>query len=297
VADLPQRNFKQPSRESIGSTGWFCEIADKKHGPMEFRELRLMALDRKLLGHHKVWRSGSTDQQEAEAIVGLIPVARRVVDETPPSDLSDENPYAPPTVRTIADGPPGGLYLPHLRHTNFLVFLLVLIGTGGLFYAGWKVPDPDSKPLIFSLASLGLLFWIILATVYLFRAWEMMRMFGAPLTGSKAVRFLFFPIFNALWSFVVVFGWAKLWNQNVKTHPGLAPASKVWAPFFFLFPILFLVSQALAAVYLFVQEWPLNLKDQGHLIALGVWSLSLGVGLICWFQISRSINFLARKKS
>lgn len=272
-------------------------IDDEQYGPMEFRELRLLAIDKKLLGHHKAWQLGGNELQEAASIVGLIPPEKKWVDEPPPSDLGDEDPYAPPKVRTIADGPPGGLYLPHLRPTNFLVFLLILTVTVGLFYAGWKITDPEIKPILFSLAGLGLLCWIFTATVYLHRAWDMMHMFGASLTGSKAVRFLFFPIFNALWSFVALFGWAKLWNQNVKTHPGLAPASKVLRPFFFLFPILFLISQALLIVYLFLQEWPVNLKDQGHLIALGTWGLTAIVGLICWFQISRSINFLARKKS
>lgn len=264
---------------------------------MEFRELRQLAINRQLLGHHLVWRLGDGHQQEAKEIVGLIPAVRKKNEEPPPSDLSDEDPYATPKVRTIADGPPGGMYLPHLRPSSFLLLLITFAITGGLLYAGWKIPDPDTKPIMFSFAGMGLLFGIFLLTVYLHRAWDMMHMFGAHLTGGKAVRFLFFPIFNALWCFVVVYGWAKLWNYNVKNHPGLSPASKVWKPLFFLFPILFLISQTLVIVYLVIQEWPFNPADQVHLIALGIWAVSWVIAMTCWFQISRSINFLARKKS
>ena len=166
-----------------------------------------------------------------------------------------------------------------------------------LFYGGWKVLNPDTKPILYSLSGLGFLFWIFLATVYLHRAWQMMHMFGAPLDGAKAVRFLFFPVFNALWCFVALFGWSRLWNRSVKTHPGLSLASYVWRPFFFFFPILFLISQALLIMYFFIKEWPTDLKNQSHQISLGAWVLTLTIGLVCWFQISQSINFLARKKS
>lgn len=264
---------------------------------MEFRELRLKANNRDLLDHHQVWRSGTENRQDAASIIGLIPPPRPTVAEPPPSDLSDEDPYATPKVRTIADGPPGGLYLPHLHRTNFPIFLLVLAISAGLFYAGWKLPNPDTKPILFSLAGMAFIFWLFLATIYLHRAWEMMRMFGAPIDGSKAVRFLFFPVFNALWCFVVLFGWARLWNRSVQTHPGLAPASKVWHPFFFIFPILFLISQTMLIMYLFIREWPISLMNQSHQITLGTWGLTLLVGLICWFQLCHSINFLARKKS
>ncbi|MFT7303983.1 MAG: hypothetical protein ACI8UZ_002828 [Akkermansiaceae bacterium] len=297
MAELPQRLSSSPSRGSSVSTRWFCKIGDKKHGPMEFRELRLKAMDQELLGHHQVWRSGTETRQEAISIVGLIPPSKKKVAELPPSDLSDEDPYATPKVRTIADGPPGGLYLPHLHRTNYLIFLFALVLSGGLFYAGWKIIDSDTKPILFSLAGMALTFWLFLAIVYLYRAWEMMLMFGAPINGSKAVRFLFFPVFNALWCFVVLFGWARLWNRSVQTHPGLTPASQVWRPFFFLFPILFLISQAMLIMYLFIREWPISLRDQSHQITLVTWAITLLVGLLCWFQLCQSINFLARKKS
>lgn len=117
------------------------------------------------------------------------------------------------------------------------------------------------------------------------------------MNGSKAVRLFFIPILNALWSFVALFGWARLWNRCVTTHPGLKPASKVWRPCFFLFPILFLASQVVLITHLIMREWPFDTMKQDHQIALGILATTLTVGLVCWFQLSRSINFLARKKS
>lgn len=263
---------------------------------MSFRELRQMALDYKLLGHHPVWKDGAGERQPASSIVGLIP-QKKAPTEQVLSDVSNEQPYAPPKTRTIADGPPGGLYLPHLRHSSFLLFFLLFATSTGLIVGGLQTTNPNLKATLLSFAGIGFLVWIILAVVFLHRAWEMMRMFGAPFSGGKAIRFLFVPIFNALWCFVVLFGWAKLWNYSVKNHPGLSLASKVWRPPFLLFPIFFLAAQALLIMHLYTREWPTDLTDPRHQTSLELFGLCLFFGLVCWYQLCRSINFLARKKT
>jgi hypothetical protein len=150
--------------------------------------------------------------------------------------------------------------------------------------------------LVLTVAGLGLFTWIGLSLTYLHRAWTMMRSFGGALTGGKAVRFLFIPFFNALWCFVALFGWAKFWNFNVRNHPGLCPAKLVWPAAFVLFSILFLISQSLILMHVLIQEWPTDLESYQHLTSLGIWAATLVLSLICWGQIARSINFLARKK-
>jgi hypothetical protein len=263
---------------------------------VDFRELRQLASSCKLLGHHIVWKNGSEDKQPASSIIGLIP-KKKTTPDPPPSDLSDAQPYAPPKVGTIADGPPGGFYLPHLRHSSFLLLLGAVIMSIGLAFAGWKVANRDLATTLYSLAGFAGITWISLAVIYLHRAWDMMRMFGAPFTGGKAVRFLFFPIFNALWCFVVLFGWSRLWNQSVKTHPGLSLAVRVWRPSFCLFPIFFLIAQALLVMHLYTREWPTNPVDPRHQVSLALLGTTLVLGLACWFQMTLAINFLARKKS
>ena len=297
---MPKRSKNsnhQPSRPSSKTAGWFYEIGDESHGPVDFRALRELALERKLLAHHLVWKSGSEDRQAASTVLGLIPSPKKAPPSPPRSSLSDANPYATPKARTIADGPPGGLYLPHLHPTNFAIYLATLAIPLVILIFSERIVSANHRTLLAALAGFSIVCWATLSAIYLHRAWEMMRMFGASLTGGKAVRFLFLPFFNALWCFVAVFGWAKLWNSAVNTHPGLKPAHKVLLPFFFLFPILFLLSQALLVMHFLIKEWPTDLHDQKHLTSISIWATTLLVTLICWGQISQSINFLARKKS
>ena len=296
MAKLPPRPNSPPSRRAESSAGWFYEIESESFGPVDFRELRSLAMSRQLLGHHLVWKSGTNEKQEAGSILGLIPTQKKAPEPIPPSEISDKNPYAAPKTRTIWEGPPGGMYLPHLHPANLLLFFLILVVPIGLIFLCQKIVSANTRDFLISLAGIGLAAWVILAIIYLHRAWQMMQMFGAHLTGSKAIRFLFLPIFNSLWCFVVVFGWAKLWNQNVRNHPGLQPASAVWSPLFFLFPIMLFISQGFLVMHFLTQEWPVDLRNQKHLLSLTVWGATLGLTLICWCQIGLSINFLARKK-
>lgn len=299
MARLPSRPNSSPSRRTTGSAGWFYEIEGESFGPLDFRELRALAIERKLLDHHLVWKGEAGEKKTADSVLGLIPAQKRRSEPAPvpPSNLSDQDPYAVPKTRTIWDGPPGGMYLPHLHPANLLLFLLTLILPGGLVYLCQHTESENTKTFLLALAGLSIAGWVAMAIIYLYRAWEMMHMFGAHLTGGKAIRFLFLPFFNALWCFVAIFGWSKLWNYNVRNHPGLQPANTVWKPLFFLFPVMFLISQALLVMHFVTQEWPDDLQNQNHLISLGTWAATLVVTLICWFQIGLSINFLARKKS
>jgi hypothetical protein len=265
-------------------------------GPVDFRTLRSLAVSRKLLGHHLVWKEGSDERQPASALVGLIPPELGDPSAPPQPEMKEVDPYAAPRTATIGDGPPGGLYLPHLSPANFPLYLTLPAVAGGLIYACFEFTAPNTVTFLVALAALCLLGWLAFSVIYLHRAWEMMRMLGAHLTGAKAVRPLFVPFFNALWCFVAVFGWARLWNHNVKHHPGLKPARSVWPILFFLFPILLLISQGLALMHLLIREWPTDPTDLNDQISFGTWAFTFIITLVTWGQICRSINFLARKK-
>lgn len=278
--------------------GWLYEIDGEEFGPVNFRTLRSLAVSKKLLGHHLVWKEGSDQKEQAGGIMGLIPASNEGPPKPPQPQLEEsDDPYAAPRSGSIAEGPPGGLYLPHLSPANLYLYLGLLAVSAGLIYYSTRLDSPNTVTFLLALAGFSLIGWIVLSAVYLHRSWEMMRMLGAHLTGTKAVRFLFIPLFNALWCFVAVFGWARLWNHNVKHHPGLKPAKPVWTPLFFIFPVFFLVSQGLALMYGIARELPTDLQNQSHQISLGVWGLSLLVTLITWGQLIRSINFPARKKT
>jgi len=297
MADYPSYSRDKPSHTASKVAGWLYEVDGEEHGPIDFRTLRSHALSKKFLGHHSVWKEGSEEKQAASAIIGLIPPADNHPSKPPQPVVAEKDPYATPPSGTIGEGPPGGLYLPHLSPANVPLYLATLAVPAGLIYLSREIQAPVTVAFVLALAGFGLIGWLALSIIYVHRAWEMMRMLGAHLTGAKAVRFLFIPFFNALWCFVAIYGWSRLWNHNFKNHPGLRPARPVWAWLFFLFPILFLVSQGLLLMHFFIQEWPTNLKDQRHLISLGIWTATLLVTLVTWSQLCRSINFLARKKS
>lgn len=267
---------------------------------MPFRTLRQDAMEGKLTHSTTVWREGDEQDYPAGEIVGLLPNSqpKKEEDPGPKSSLGNDDPYATPKAeRTIADGPPGGLYLPYLKDVSFpLLFLFVLL-CAGLGYAGLVEEDPPTSSIYYSFSALSGLLWFFFSIVYLHRAWEMMRILGAPMSGTKAVSILLIPFFNAIWAFAAIFGWAKLWNFNVKRHPGLSEAHSVWIPVFLLFCIEVLMTQVIALMLILGREIPDDFSNPSHQFALATFAATLLLSLITWFQICRSINFLARKKS
>ena len=296
MADYPSYSRGESSQQPLRQTGWFYEVDGEEYGPVDFRTLRSLAVSRKLLGHHLVWKAGREERQPASALVGLIPPEANNSSAPPQPEMKETDPYAAPRSNSIGEGPPGGLYLPHLTPANIPLYLALPTVAGGIFYVCRELTAPNTATFLFSLAALCLMGWVAFSVIYLHRAWEMMRMLGAHLTGSKAVRFLFVPFFNALWCLEVIFGWARLWNHNVKHHPGLKPARQVWPFLFLLFPVLLLVSQGLLLMHLLIRDWPTDPTEFKHQISLGIWALTFLLTLAVWGQLCRSINFLARKK-
>lgn len=279
---------------------WFYEDLDGvKHGPMPFRELRGKALKRVLTEGMTVWREGEEDRYSSEEIVGLLPnlppPAQR--DSGPESSLTDIKPCASPNAeRSIAEGPPGGLYLPHLGRTHFSVLLAFISVTGGLGYVSTLISDPPTRLIILAFAALSLTGWLLFSLLYLRRAWNMMNMLGAPMNGTKAVMVFLIPFFNGLWSFVAIFGWAKLWNFNAKHHPGLSEAKSVWQFGFLLFCIGLLMTQIIILMLWISGEVPNDLMNPRHQFALGTFTVTILLCFAIWYQLCRSVNFLARKK-
>jgi len=268
---------------------------------LDFRSLRELAASQEISENTLVWKGNEAEKQAANTILGLFPKTKpkevTPTESVPASRLSDDDPYATPRTSTILDGPPGGLYLPHLRSASFLHLSLALLTMAALMIGAFQIPDRDIRTIVFSLGGFAGIHWLGLGLTYLHRSWDMMHMFGASLTGSKAIRFMVLPFFNALWSFVALYGWARLWNSSQRTHPGLSLASAVWKPLFFLFPIAFLISQGLILTLLISKDWPTDLTNPNHQITLGTFALTIALGMFCWFQMTSAINFLARKKS
>jgi len=209
-----------------------------------------------------------------------------------------ESPYKTPTSSTIQDGPPGGLYLPYLRHSYFWPLPALLAAGAGLFYLilKFELPEEAALPML-SLAVMTIIAALVLALIYLHRSWEMMRVIGSTLAGHKAVTYMAIPLFNAVWSFFALFSWSRSWNYQVQNHPGLSRAATCWPPLFLLFCLAFLASQSLILSHIFSGEWPTDFFSPRHQISLATFTITLILGLGVWAQLCQAINFLARKKS
>lgn len=281
----------------FGGGKWFFAHNSKETGPLDFRELREAAARGDFLAEDDLWREGG-ERRLAGTVLGLFPRSKNPSDLREKTSAKNDNIYAPPgTQSSIMDGPPGGLYLPHLRKAYFSLLLFLVLAGAALFALGF-VSDQATPRVTF--IAFGVVLWAIWAffsLIYLHRAWEMMGMLGAHLSGNKAVSWMLLPLFNAVWSFIAVVGWARLWNRNAKNHPGLSAAWRVFVPSFVLFSISLLGLQIWLIIYSF-ENWPLwdfqnRFVQTGYGFAAGV----LFFGMLSWFHICHSINFLARKKS
>ena len=172
MASLPESNrtYESPLGQPE-ALWWFFEDAEgKEQGPMPFRELREKAVQRTLKEGMPVWREGDDQRHASQEIVGLLPSAPPPPKEDPgpKSSLDDENPYATPNAeRSIAEGPPGGLYLPYLGRTHFSILLGFLTLSGGLGFLASSIPDPTTQSIVCAFAGVSLLGWLVFSMLYL----------------------------------------------------------------------------------------------------------------------------------
>jgi hypothetical protein len=294
---------KRDSKSSLDppEAVWCYESVDENvKGPMPFRDLRNAALVGKIKSSQWVWREGGKDRYQAETIVGLLPVSTAPVEEDsgPRSALDDDNPYATPQAeRTIAEGPPGGLYLPYLQKVHFPLLLAFLLAGVALLLGALFNQDPQTQIILFSFSGIALVLWVAFSLAYLKRAWDMIGILGAPMNGTKAISILLIPFFNSIWSFVAIFGWARIWNLNVKKHPELSMAHSVWLPVFLLFCIAMMMTEVIALMLIVSKDLPNDILNPRHQFALTTFVATFILSLITWFQLCCSVNFLARKKS
>jgi len=279
---------------------WHYRTPEQTVGPLDFKELRYHAIQRKIDESTEVWTEDDTSPRPASEVEGLLPKSlapSRSRPPLPPSTNKEKSPYEAPRRRTIMDGPPGGLYLPYLKHSPFSLLLLLLLSAIGLSYLALYSPTEEARLPIGCFAGLAFLGLIVFSYVYLHRAWEMMRVVGAQTSGNQAIKLMALPILNAFTSFRVIFGWSRFWNYQVRVHPGFSTTRAVWSPIFLLFCFGFLASQAFLVFYKIKGEWPLDLTNPLHQASHVVFGVTLLTGAMVWAQFCSAINFLARKKS
>ena len=288
-----------PTRRNAGSSGspagaWCYSHLGRDYGPISFRELRELAFDERLDREDEVWREGSSEKRQADSVLGLFP---KISESPVDSQLDDDgNPYASPAA-TILDGPPGGLYLPFLHRASFAQLLAFFLAGVGATFLGLTLEHAVGNLMFIGVGFFGLILTVITALIFLHRAWTMMSMLGAHFSGAKATIPMLFPLFNGIWAFMSLVGWARLWNRNVRTHPGLAAAKKVWVPIFFLFSLSLLVFQAWVMFLSLSDSRPYAEDALVTQVSNGVLAAIMISAILTWYQLCRSINFLAKKKS
>ena len=163
----------------------------------------------------------------------------------------------------------------------------VLIRMGGLAIGGAIAQgaqpttpggEPDTAKLLTSFAvvmgsyaigSILSLIAVILAMMYLYRAWHILRWNQPRTTPGKAIGFLFIPCFNIYWIYVAYRGLAEDWNRTMASFPDLTLAPRMSSGLFLTYCIcVWSVIGTVAAPIL---------------------------GLIMLSQICRGINFMASR--
>ncbi len=287
---------------NIDTRRWFYQDTSGKQGPIDFRELHARILQGSISAETEIWKHDDPEKRSAKEIAGLpFPKeadsqahSERQVDpprsrRTMPRDRSHQ--------RSILDGPPGGLYLPHLKSASFSLLLLLLLSCIACSYLAVNTAQSDFKIPIFCFAAFSGLGFITFSLIYLGRAWDMLKTVGSKKSGTHAATMMAIPLYNALAGFSLVFGWSGLWNYQIKHHPGFSTSRKVFRPVFFLFCLGLLASQSFFVYYFIIKKWRLNLDLLIDQIALTTWGATLLLGLASWAGICRTINFLAKKKS
>jgi len=264
---------------------------------MAFKDLRFLALQRKVGQDTPVWEKGNeTLMRAAGEIPNLIPLGAHL----PPEEKVEEEPQRYPEHarrRTIQDGPPGGLYLPYLKKSHFFLLPIFLFLSGILCYLAFQNSQKDLQMALFSFASFAALGWLVVSFIYLHRAWEMLRVVGADISGKRATLQMALPFVNSLLAFKIIYGWANLWNSLVQKHPGFSTTKKVSSFPHLLYCLGFLASHALIILHIIRGKWPINFSDPLTHITLATFALTFFLGFWVWSHFCHGINFLAKKKA
>ena len=109
----------------------------------------------------------------------------------------------------------------------------------------------------------------VLAMIYLYRAWKILRWNQPRTTPGKAIGFLFIPVFNLYWIYVAYRGLAEDWNRTMASFPDLTLAPRLSSGLFLTYCICIWTGVGLVALPI--------------------------VALMMYSQVCRGINFMATR--
>lgn len=271
----------QPENQS-----WYYAKDDEQHGPVPFLQLRNMVASGQLTTEDLVWNDS-------------------LASWTPFREISREG------TSSITPAPPASeshrLPIPaDLKRASFLklivlgavAFLLFVGCLASLFYSigGTGTPfDSFLTPVtvILGIAALTVTIWgVVVAMIYLHRAWRMIQGFGASITPGIAVGLLFIPLFTLYWHFRSYLNWSREYNDIVARNPSLQMAPRATEPVFLAFCVCQLISGILDIAEPFADL--VGGGQSGEAVAVIGGLVGLG-SLVCmimvFFQICNAINF------
>ncbi|MFK7909941.1 MAG: DUF4339 domain-containing protein [Akkermansiaceae bacterium] len=256
------------------SQWYYTDNNGQQAGPVDLAQLRIIVQQSSIPADSLVWSEGMDDWKPISDVDGLAsvpnPATPQLTSDTEPAPAqaaNTANPYAPPQTQVTAPITDDDYPIPDIKRTNYgLMVATVVIGSGVFLYGFFQMysnileqtteyssdsaySDPNysgsssdlftTSSIVTTLVGFGILmFGVILALIYLHRAWRIIQPGGASTTPGKAVGFLFIPLFNFYWYFIAYWKWSQDWNRIASSHRKLSAAPRTAEGIFLAYAIV-----------------------------------------------------------
>ncbi len=229
------------------SAQWHISHQGRQYGPYTGEKLAEFVTQGRLLRESMIWAEGMEQWVRADSVEGLFsavppPPATHVPGGTqrwqvPQSAGGASAPLMAPGLGLMRVRP--GEDYPAVEVKPALFGVMAAMMGGGvalLMVSSYMISHIAGRsgtpghPLLFVLlgaGALGVLFGALLHLITIRRAWKSLRFSDPGTTGTRAVGFLFIPVFGLYWLFRAHWGLAKDWNRITAQHPNLEGAPRI----------------------------------------------------------------------
>lgn len=257
---------------------YYLDPQGQQQGPVPATNLQSLAQAGALNAETQVWTEGLEAWVPASQVEGLIntpqpqhaqqPIQPQLTATSPliastpttqpvqgtPVGAPQNNPYSAPQAspqQTAGTYPPtiakGGSFgkLVGFYLLGIALWIIPMLLAGGLAQSG-KVSDEAGAGIAIGMVVAMFIGWGcmmvsgILYLIYISRAWTTLQPGGATITPGKAIGFLFIPLFNIVWMFMMFPKLAKEWNLITANFENTKRAPKFSETWFLLLCIPFI---------------------------------------------------------
>ena len=182
---------------------WYYQENYQRIGPVESAEVERLIRDGQISRSTKVWREGMADWQPA-----IQTELRGIFQKSLPPPIEPPPVAAAPQVDDAKR-----------LNTWFMGYWICLAAIPPVGIVGFVLPEAlVSVPLfivaVFGFAALAAMFGLLIIR----KLWSLIPANQARTTPSKAVVFLFIPLFNLYWIFIAIHGLAKALNIEISRN-------------------------------------------------------------------------------